>query len=249
MQAKMNKRVLLSILPIILIFILSCTINLDDFVARPEEFDSDTEYAGWQKTKERATDLATTVEPPQQAEPDSPPPVQVQAEATPVDPDEFFLLTFTFSAADMQDLPLYRATLGNPFKAYKDNTGLWLVTQTANRTDDLQATGGIQPGSVEQNSAFNGVYNPITGILTGKLTHYYYVHQLPTEDYLESQANSTLNCEMSLVQVEGTNTLQGTCTGSLIWVYEVPGHSDHNSSTNKQITYQVSTELPEEMQN
>lgn len=158
-------------------------------------------------------------------------------------------LVLTFKEQAYGDLPVYRATLSSPLIVNTDGASPWGVEMVTSRRDDLQKLGGLQPGTVIQDAAFMGSYDPKAGTLSGSLTHTYSAHQLATPDYLESQQTSDLTCELDLIRAAAGETMQGVCTGLVSVEMVVPSDSSLNRTESKKVTLLVSSQIPPELLN
>ncbi len=165
-------------------------------------------------------------------------------ESTPV-PEGSPEIVLSFSAGNMMDLPGYRANLNTPIGVDQTGSAPWVAAMQADRQDDYQALGGLQPGLVHQKTTFNGFYDPATGKLTGTLEHHYQVDAQGTGDALASQTDYQLTCTLDTQRVGDTNSLEGSCAGQSTENYTVPGYSEYNRSQTKTVTYAVTGTLPE----
>jgi hypothetical protein len=162
-------------------------------------------------------------------------------------PSDLPQILLNFMAERMMDLPVFRANFSNPISV--DNRGIspWPARMQAEREDDLQKLGGLQPGTVRQTTTFEGTYDPASGILTGTLTHQYFVDALGTADYLAATTDYKLTCVLEAQRVDGSDAIEGVCTGQSTEEYKVPGNSDYNRTEDLSVSYDISGTLPTEL--
>lgn len=167
-------------------------------------------------------------------------------EATPL-PEDSPQITLDFTAENRLDLPVYRANLSNPINVDNKGVAPWPASMQAEREDDLQKLGSLQPGTVRQTTTFEGTYDPTTGKLTGTLMHQFFADAQGTTDYLAATTDYRLTCALEAQRVGSSNVLEGVCTGQSTEEYKVPGHSDYNRTENISVIFTISGNLANEL--
>ena len=153
-----------------------------------------------------------------------------------------------FTAENSMDLPSFRANLSTPISINHKGASPWPAAMQAEREDDYQKLGGLQPGTVRQTTSFEGAYDLATGKLTGTLTHQYFVGAQGTAEYLAFTTDYRLTCNLEAQRVGSSAAIEGLCTGQSTQETIVSGEKDYNRSENKSVNFTVTGSLPEELQ-
>lgn len=183
---------------------------------------------------------------PSLAETQSPPDPLIFPETTPL-PEDSPQITFNVTAENIMDLPVYRSNISNPINVDNKSIAPWPASMHAERVDDLQKLGSVQPGTVRQTTTFEGTYDPTTGKLTGTLTHQFFTNAQGTTDYLAATTDYRLTCALDVQRMGSSNILEGVCTGQSTEEYKVPGNSDYNRTEKISVIFTISGNLADEL--
>lgn len=157
-------------------------------------------------------------------------------------------IALSFTAKNTMDLPTYRSNLSNPIMVERQGASPWPASMRAERQDDYEKLGALQPGIVRQTTTFEGTFDQAAGKLTGTLTHKYSIDAQATKDALAARVNYSLTCTLEAQRVGSSDAIEGVCNGKSTNDHKIPGNSSYDRFQEKSVSYTVSGRLPAELQ-
>jgi hypothetical protein len=146
----------------------------------------------------------------------------------------------------MVTLPSYKAAMSHPIAIDTDSPSPHRATLRAVRTEDNQDLGGTRPGTVHQESYFEGTWDAATGVLSGEWTHSYSTDIEAVGNTFATKVEYRMSGTMEARRVEGTNRIEGTITGpNATTTIHNEGASQQPPVQSEPVNWTVSGELPD----
>lgn len=146
------------------------------------------------------------------------------------------------------DKPMYRSALLGAIDVDNTRPVPWPAHMRTHVERDYQSLGALQPGTVKEDSTFEGSYDPKLGLLSGTINHHVVIEALATDEFLAFTHVYHLTCQIEARLDPATNTLQGTCSGQVSEEHVVPAESNHNFSKQSTVSIPVSAPMPDDLQ-